>query len=417
LLSGFCGLLCRAEFVPGLRRSKSDETGAGLLLSGRYGFRIRIEPAKGRQSWEFLKSTLSMEMVNEFLYQAIIEAEQGQDLPEELMYRAMVAILRPETPDEAISRLLLALARKGESASEIAGAARALREVMIRVRSDHPVVLDVVGTGGDRSGTFNLSTAVAVVTAAAGVPVAKHGNRAVTSRSGSADVLQQLGLNLEAPLPVVEACLQYLGICFCFAPRFHPAMKRVAPIRQRLGMATIFNILGPLLNPAGAAYQLLGVGRPDLRPKLAEVLARLGTRRTWVVHGAQGLDELGLLGENWVSEVVPQGIREFSLTAEDFGLPEVDPREVVVANAEESARMIRQVLTGMEGPARYLVLANAAAALVIAGQARQLAEGVMLAAAAIDSGRAERLLKGWIACSQATSAEEVRQRAPEYRAG
>lgn len=347
-------------------------------------------------------------IVRQAVDEAIALAESGQEIPEELIKEAVTAVLRADVAEEKVGRLLTALARKGETVGEIVGAARALREAMICLPKSRPDVVDVVGTGGDRAGTFNVSTATAIVVAAAGVPVAKHGNRSVTSRSGSADVLRELGVNIEAPVPVVAACLEYLGICFCFAPRFHPAMKQVAPVRQKLGFPTIFNLLGPLVNPAGVNFQLLGVGRAEDRPKLAEAIRRLGTTCTWIVHNSQGLDELGLEGVNWVSESTSAGVREFTLSADDWHLPPVGRQEIVVENPWESAAVIVEVLEGKRGPARNIVLANAAAVLRLVGQVGDLGEGVNKAAEAVASGRARRLLDVWIRASHASSAEEVR---------
>ena len=216
-------------------------------------------------------------------------------------------IMRGQWSEADIAELLLALREKGETVDEVAGAAQALRAHMTPIRTVRRGVLDTCGTGGDRSGTFNISTAAALVTAAAGVPVAKHGNRGITSRSGSADVLAALGVNIEAPVAVVERCLDELGICFCFAPQLHPSMKHVAAVRRQLGVPTIFNILGPLCNPAAAPFQLLGVGRPPLRPLLAAALARLGTQRAAVVSGADGLDEVTLAAATHVTLVTGDG--------------------------------------------------------------------------------------------------------------
>lgn len=348
-------------------------------------------------------------MADESFREAVARAEAGQDVPEELMKQAMTALLQEDVPAELAARLLRALAQKGESVGEIVGAAAALREVMVPVRTSRADAVDVVGTGGDRSGTFNVSTAAAIVVAACGVPVAKHGNRSVTSRCGSADVLRELGVNIQPPVEVVEACLEHLGICFCFAPQFHPAMKRVAPIRQQLGFPTIFNLLGPLVNPAQVRYQLLGVGRAEVRPRIAEAIRRLGTRCTWVVHNAEGLDEFGLTGTNFVSESTAEGVREFEISAAELGLPPVRREQITVTDAAESAAVIRQVLAGERSPARYVVLANAAATLKLAGRAQTLAEGVALAETAIDSGRTKNLLEKWIRCSNAPGAEEVQR--------
>jgi anthranilate phosphoribosyltransferase len=261
-------------------------------------------------------------------------------------------------------------------------------------------VLDTCGTGGDGSRTFNISTAAALVAAAAGVPVAKHGNRGMSSRSGSADVLAALGVNIEADVPCVEACLEDLGICFCYAPLLHKAMKHVAPARRRLGVPTIFNVLGPLANPAGAPYQLLGVGRDPLRPLMAEALTLLGTERVVVVHGEDGLDEVTLSGATRVTESAAGTLCEFLWHPADFGLPTSPLDELRVEGPEQSAAVIRGVLAGDRGPARDIVLANAAGALWTSGRGGTLESCARLAAEAIDSGAARELLARLVLQSQ-----------------
>lgn len=318
--------------------------------------------------------------------------ESGESLSLAEMERAMDLVIQGQCPEDQVARLLLALRRKGETVEEVAGAATALRKHVRPIRSHRPDVLDTCGTGGDGSRTFNISTAAALVAAAAGVPVAKHGNRAVTSRSGSADVLAALGVNIEADVARVEACLEELGICFCFAPLLHQAMKHVAPVRKRLGVPTIFNLLGPLANPAGAAFQLLGVGRREIQPLLADALRRLGTRRAVVVHGLEGLDEVSLSGPTWVAEVGPGGVRWFQWGPADFDLPPQATDGLVVEGPQQSAEVIRRVLAGQRGPARDVVVLNAAAALWVAGRAESPAACARLAAEAIDSGAAETLL-------------------------
>ncbi|HYW81055.1 MAG TPA: anthranilate phosphoribosyltransferase, partial [Thermoguttaceae bacterium] len=220
--------------------------------------------------------------------------ESGNDLSMQQMSEAIGLIMQGRCEEDQIARLLIALHKKGETVAEVAGAAQAMRQHMTPIQTVRTGLIDTCGTGGDGSKTFNISTAAALVTAAAGVPVAKHGNRGITSRSGSADALAALGVNVDADVAQVEACLDDLGICFCFAPLLHQAMKYVGPVRNKLDHPTIFNMLGPLVNPAGAPFQLLGVGRPQLRPMLAEALSMLGTRRTLVVHGNDGLDEVTL---------------------------------------------------------------------------------------------------------------------------
>lgn len=320
----------------------------------------------------------------------------GQDLSQDESTGVLDAIFAGSCTQHEIAVFLTGLAMKGESVSEIAGAALSLRKHMTPIRTERTGLLDTCGTGGDGSGTFNISTATAIVIAAAGVPVAKHGNRRATSRSGSADVLAALGVNVEAGVPLVEACLDELGLCFCFAPLLHGSMKQVAEVRRNLDFPTIFNLLGPLTNPAGAPFQLLGVGRPERRPAIAEALALLGTEHALVVTGADGLDELTLAGTTHVSEVggVP---REFDWQPEDFGISRSTLEALTIENPAESAAMIQSVLRGDAGPARDIVILNAAAGLIAArkvGEAKVAAEE---AASAIDSGAARELLAKLVA--------------------
>ncbi|HEX4148651.1 MAG TPA: anthranilate phosphoribosyltransferase [Pirellulales bacterium] len=317
----------------------------------------------------------------------------GQSLSQEEMSAAIDQMMRGAWADEQIAALLKALAEKGENVDELVGAALAMRGHMTAIGSSRDAVIDTCGTGGDSSQTFNISTAAALVTAAAGVPVAKHGNRRVTSRTGSADVLAELGVNIQADLPCVEACLEELGICFCFAPLMHGAMQRVAEVRRRLAMRTIFNMLGPLTNPAGAQFQLLGIARPHWQPRLAEALRRLGTRRALVVHGDDGLDEVTLAAATGIYEATPAGVRQFHWQPEDFGLERQALTELEVDGPQSSAGLIRRVLAGEAGAARDIVVANAAAALWTAGRAQLPRQCAVLAAAAIDNGAAAELLR------------------------
>ncbi len=323
----------------------------------------------------------------------------GQDLSQEAMEQVVDQILQGSVPENEIAVLLTALRAKGETADEIAGAARAMRRHMTPVRTTRTNVIDTCGTGGVGSDLFNISTAAAIVVAAAGVSVAKHGNRSVTSKSGSSDVLTALGVNVDAPVEVVERCLNELGICFCFAPRFHPAMKHVAPVRKALGFATIFNLLGPLCNPAGARRQLLGVGKRELAQTMADVLARLGTKRAVVVHGTDGMGEVSLSAATDAIEVVNDELKRFTWRPEDFGLTTAAKDALQITNAAASAALIRRVLEGERGAPRDVVVLNAAAALWIAevdASPRVCAER---AAEAIDSGDARRLLQEWAALS------------------
>lgn len=316
----------------------------------------------------------------------------GVDLSREQMAQAIDLLMRGDASEGEVGLLLTSLRTKGETADELAGAALAMRQHMTPIRSSYDVFIDTCGTGGDRSGTFNISTAAAIVTAAAGVPVAKHGNRRVTSATGSADVLTELGVNVMADVSIVERCLAELGLAFCFAPLCHPAMKFVAPVRQKLGGPTIFNLLGPLSNPASAPFQMIGVGNPDVREKMAAALASLNTRRAIVVHGEDGLDELTLAGSTLVSECQGGTVREFRWQPEDFGLARAPLDSIKVENPAASAQIIRQVLQGQDGPARDIVVLNAAAALWTAGKSADPRECARLAEEAIRSRSAENLL-------------------------
>ena len=316
----------------------------------------------------------------------------GEDLSLDEMSSAIDSIMRGKWSDAQIGLLLTGLAAKGETVDEVAGAALAMRRHMTPIRSRHKQLLDTCGTGGGNSSMFNVSTTAAIVAAAAGVPVAKHGNRSITSRSGSADVLAELGVNINATVPQVEACLDELGICFCFAPLMHPSMKSVAAVRKSLGIRTIFNVLGPLVNPAQATHQLLGAGRPELRPLLAGAMARLGTVRTLVVSGEDGLGDVTLTGTTHVSEVTPGASREFTWTPEDFGMERQSLASLSVDSPSASAAIIRQILDGVAGPARDLVILNATAGLIAFGKTDSPLAAAAEAAAAIDGGAAKTLL-------------------------
>ena len=316
----------------------------------------------------------------------------GEDLGREEMRSSIEMIMGGHWEDSHIATLLMALRHKGESINEIAGAAEAMRHHMTQIPTQRNDVLDTCGTGGDASGTFNISTAAALVAAAAGVPVAKHGNRAITSKTGSADVLLELGVNIEASVEQVGQCLDQVGICFCFAPLLHPSMKHVAAVRRSLGVPTIFNMLGPLCNPAGAPFQLLGVGRPELRNLLADALGLLGTRRAVVVCGDDGLDEVTLAGTTQVTVVEGKNRRELTWCPEDFGLQTAPLDSMIVETAQESSAMIREILTGQQGAHREIVVLNAAAALWTAGLDPSLVACAERAARAIDDGRTAELL-------------------------
>jgi anthranilate phosphoribosyltransferase len=317
----------------------------------------------------------------------------GQNLSAEQMTSAMNALMSGECDEGQIALFLTALSAKGETAEEVAGAARAMRAHMTPIHSRYDRLLDTCGTGGGGSDVFNISTTAAIVIAAAGVPVAKHGNRSVTSCSGSADVLVELGVNIQATVPQVEHCLDELGICFCFAPLMHPAMKNVAAVRKKLGVRTIFNILGPLSNPAGASHQLLGAGRPELRPLLAAALQLLQVERAMVVSGEDGLGEMTLAGASHTTVVGAEGQRELTLRPRDFGLQPSPLDAIRIAGPAESAALVRHVLAGKPGPARDIVILNAAAGLMTFDQTQSPTDAAARAQQAIDSGAAADLLR------------------------
>ena len=316
----------------------------------------------------------------------------GDDLAQEEMADVIDAIMRGEWPDEEIGLLLTALRAKGETVAEVAGAASAMRKHMTPIRSERENLVDTCGTGGDGSGTFNISTAAALVTAAAGVPVAKHGNRKISSQTGSADVLSALGVNVEAPVSSVERCLEEVGIGFCFAPQLHPAMKHVAVVRRKLAAPTIFNLLGPLSNPASAGFQLLGVGRGELRSLLAAALSKLGTQRAVVVCGADGLDEVTLAAPTHVTLVEGANQQEQTWNPQDFGFQLQDLEAIQADNPESSAAIIRSVLQGDAGPARQITVMNAATAIWTTRTSDNLEQAARLAEQAIDYGSAQDLL-------------------------
>ena len=313
---------------------------------------------------------------------------------------AFLHIMSGDAADAQIGGLLVGLAAKGTTVEELVGAATVMREKSVGVDpGTDGVVLDTCGTGGDVRGTFNISTAAALVVAAAGVKVVKHGNRSASSTSGSADVLERLGVKLELTPEQMRRCLDAAGFCFAFARAHHPAMKFVAPARTALGIPTIFNLLGPLTNPARARHQLLGVFAPELTDRLATVLRELGSERAWVVHADDGLDELSTLGPTRVSELHHGEVRTWTLDPSRLNLPYARLSDLQVNSAQESADMIRGVLWAQTGPPRDIVALNAAAALLVAGRAKELPEALRLAEDAIDSGRAQRTLEALVRCS------------------
>lgn len=314
---------------------------------------------------------------------------RGQNLRREEAETFLGALLDGGATDSQIGAALVALAVKGETVEELAGLASAMRARAVRIRPRHECFIDTAGTGSSTAKTFNVSTAAAFVIAGAGLPVAKHGSRAATSRSGSADVLSALGVNISTPPEVSEKCLNELGVCFMFAPLYHGATARVAGVRRELGVHTTFNLLGPLTNPAGAPRQLIGVWHGALVEPLARTLAALGSERAWVVHGLDGLDEVTLADGTKVAEVSDGGVRVFEVTPEEFGLERASLESLRGGDAEENARTIRAILAAeRRGAERSLVVLNAAAALYVGGLAENLSEAARLAARSIDEGAA-----------------------------
>jgi anthranilate phosphoribosyltransferase len=325
---------------------------------------------------------------------------QGIDLSEVEMAECIKEIMEGRATDAQIGALLTALRIKGETAEEIKGAVRVMREKVTAIQAPEGV-LDTCGTGGDMTHTFNISTATALVAAAAGVPVAKHGNRSASSRSGSADVLEALGVKIDLPPKKVETCLFETGFGFLFAPIFHPAMKYAVGSRKEISIRTIFNILGPLTNPAGAKRQLLGVFTAKLTEPLAAVLGDLGAKDVMVVHGEDGLDEITISDGTRISRFRGGTTETFYVAPEDFGIGRADVESLLGGDNEENSRMLLSILEGQKGPKRNVVLMNAAAALVVAGKTGDLRDGVLIASDAIDSGNALRKLQEIVRVSSA----------------
>jgi anthranilate phosphoribosyltransferase len=324
---------------------------------------------------------------------AIVQVTAGQSLSRQRMNDIMTAMLAGEIDEQAIRDLLVALHAKGESIDEIVGAAEALRSAMTPIRTRRTNLLDTCGTGGDGSKTFNISTAAALVAAAAGAAVAKHGNRRVTSLTGSADVLAELGIRIDAPREVVEKCIDDLGICFCYAPLLHPAMKHVAAVRRSIQSPTLFNFLGPLCNPAGAPFQVLGVGKEAFALKIANALHQLQVYRAIVVRGEDGLDEVTLSADTHVLLIEPGGIEHLSWSPASFGFDPIKIDDLLVNSATESADIIRLVLSGAHNPARDIVVANAAAGIWLVGLEPDLKAARIRCETAIDNGTASSVLQ------------------------
>src|SRR5215216_4421796 len=332
---------------------------------------------------------------------ALAKLLDRRDLTRDEARELMDQVMHGEVTQAQIGALLVALRLKGETADEIAGFAEAMRAHVVPVRPARPDLVDTAGTGGDGAHTLNISTAAALVAAAAGAAVAKHGNRAVSSASGSADVLEALGFRLELPPERIARSIDELGFGFMFAPTHHPAMRHAAPVRRDLGTRTVFNVLGPLTNPAGARAQVVGVYSSELVGTIAEVLAQLGARRAFVVHGAGGIDELSPTGPNLVCEVVDGGVREREIDPLELGIPRCAVEELRGGSPEENAEAIHAVFRGDDGGRRSAILLNAAGAIAAAGHADDLREGLELAREAVDSGAAAARLEELVEFSRA----------------
>jgi anthranilate phosphoribosyltransferase len=336
-------------------------------------------------------------MINETLEKVV----DGHPVDRTEAQAAMSAIMGGECTPAQIGAFLIALRMRGETVDQISGFAEAMRSACVRIQTKHPNVVDTCGTGGDAMDTFNISTAAALVTAASGVPVAKHGNRSVSSKCGSADVLKQLGVRIDLEPSEVEACLDEVNIGFLFAPSHHPAMKHAIGPRRELGMRTVFNVLGPLTNPAGARRQLLGVFDPALTEVMAGTLGELGSEHALVVHGLDGLDEISTTGPTRVSELRDGTLRTYEVTPEDFDLRPVHPRDLFGGEPAQSAEVLLHALSGDACPARDIVALNAGGAIYVGGSAGSIEEGVEVAKATIDSGAAMDTLDALREMSQA----------------
>jgi len=340
--------------------------------------------------------------MSEDLKPLLAKVADGNALGAEEAENAFDIIMSGEAAESQIGAFLMALRVRGETVDEITGAVRTMRAKATMISAPEGAI-DVVGTGGDGAGTFNVSTGAALVVAGSGVPVAKHGNRALSSKSGAADVLTALGVNLDAELDVIERCIREAGIGFMMAPRHHSAMRFVGPVRAALAVRTIFNILGPLSNPAGVKRQFTGVFAKEWVEPMARTLANLGTEAAWIVHGSDGLDELTTTGPTFVAELKNGAISTFEIAPEQFGLTRARPDDLKGGDGEVNAAAIRSLLAGEAGPYRDIVVFNAAASLVVAGKATDVGEGIAMAAAAIDGGKAQTVLDMLVEISNSAS--------------
>ena len=335
------------------------------------------------------------------MFTALLEKlMRHEDLTTEEAAGAMREVMEGRATPASLGALLSALVMKGERPAEVVGFARTMRAHAVKLAAPAGDVFDTCGTGGDRSGTFNISSAVALVVAACGVKVAKHGNRSVSSRCGSADVFEQLGVNISAPAPVVERSLHEANIAFFFAPTFHPSMKHAAQTRRELGVRTAFNLLGPLTNPAGARRQIVGVPRPELADLVARALLMLGADRAWVVHGVDGIDEISTTGYTRVLECRDGTVNTFYVHPAEFGIPKASPVDLQGGDAAQNASIVQDVLDGQHGAARDVVVLNAGAALFVAGAASSVRDGIGMAASAVDRGAAKTTLESMVRSSR-----------------
>jgi anthranilate phosphoribosyltransferase len=357
-------------------------------------------------------------MTSPIISEAVKTLVERRDLTRIESAAAMEAIMSGAATNAQIASFLTALRMKGETVEELIGFAQVMRQKAVRVRTrsseaasmtgtDREMLIDTCGTGGDASGTFNVSTATAFVVAGAGLKVAKHGNRSNSSLCGSADVVEALGVSLDLTPQQVARCVDEVGIGFLYAPLLHTAMKHVMAARREMGIRTVFNLLGPLTNPASANAQVIGVAEASLTEPLARVLAELGTLRAFVVHGADGLDEISNTGESHLSEVREGNVRSYTVRPEDFGLPRATIADLRGGDRQQNAQIIRDILGGEAGPRRDIVLMNAAAALVAGARAAELKEGVKLAAQSIDAGAARERLERLVAYSQKLAADKT----------
>src|SRR5499426_2514650 len=357
-------------------------------------------PAAGRPAPVRRDACCKRPDVTDELRGLIAKAATGAALTREEAARGFDTMMSGEATPSQMGGLLMALRVRGETVDEITGAVTVMREKMLRVKAP-PEAIDVVGTGGDASGSYNISTCAAFIVAGAGVPVAKHGNRALSSRSGAADVLQALGVKIELTADQVGACIRDAGIGFMFAPAHHPAMKNVGPTRVELGTRTIFNLLGPLSSPASVKRQMIGTFSKQWVEPMVQVLKNLGSESIWVVHGSDGLDEITTAGPTTVAALENGKIRTFEVTPEDAGLSRGKPEALRGGDAQQNAEALLDVLKGKRGPFRDVAVLNAAAALIVAGKAKDLKQGAALAAKSIESGEAEGRLDRLIAVSNA----------------